>query len=116
MNLYEFNQMAYSKVPAMKDNVVQTIIKDYLEKYPSQFYLMLNHDIHYYTVFHVEDKENVILNKQVFIIWKLIHDLGEIVDVIINDDNNMLEIWIRQEDGKVLMFGFFDYTRGVVEL
>lgn len=115
MNLYEFNKNLYKSVPAMSASNVQTVIKEYLEKYPSSFYLMLNHDKHYYTVFHVEDIDHMITNKSVHTIWSIVRELGEVVDAMIGD-NGMLEFWIRQDPETILMFGFFNYERGVVKL
>lgn len=115
MNLYELNQNMYANVPAMNIGAIQTVIKEYLNKYPSKFYLMLNHDIHYYTVFYVEDSKHVVPTQCVHTIWSIVRELGEVVDVVMSD-NGMLEFWIRQEDKRVLMFGFFDYERGVVKL
>lgn len=118
MTIYELNQGLYSNpniVPMTSSNV-RTVIKEYLENHLAKFYLMLNHDMHYYTVFYFEDKNRGVLNRCVQTIWNLVHDLGDVMDALINPDNGMLEFWIKRPDGQVLMFGFFEYERGVVKL
>lgn len=113
MNIYEFNKGIYANIPPMKDENARTVVFNYLNANKATYYLMLNHDIHYYTLFHVKDEWRASLIS--FDMMEIFNELGDIVDVIDNKDNGMLEVWIRQED-EVLMFGLFNYDQGVVEV
>lgn len=112
MNLYEINQEAYKNTPPMKEEDVLNVVHEYVVTHPSTYYMMLNHDIHYFTVFNNSRRS---IQKVSEAIVKIAIELGEIVDAVINSDNKMLELWIRY-DGEIIMFGVFDYYRGVVEI
>ena len=54
MKMYDFNQSLYSSLPNISDTEkeeVKKIIIDYLEHNPSKYYMMLNNESHYYTVY-----------------------------------------------------------------
>lgn len=112
MNVYELNKMAYKDVPAMEQGAIFEIIGYYVSDNPSKYYMMLNHDIHYFTLFNLVHQD---LRAAANEITDIAIELGEVVDVVNNDDHSMLEIWIRQ-DNEILMFGLFNYERGVVEI
>lgn len=121
MNIYEVNKGLYLNVPPMEEEPIKKVILDFLQGHESCYYLMLNHDIHYYTMFHantfnIDEKTFVlVIDKMVDEIYSIIADLGPVVDIINNQETAMLEIWIKY-DGDPMMFGLFDYTRGVVEV
>ncbi len=113
MNIYDVNKGIYQNVPPMKSSNVKKVMFDYFSQCNSHYFLMLNHDIHYYTLFHSANSfspEN--MTKEVYSIVK---ELGPVVDIINNQETAMLEIWIKY-DGQSMMFGLFDYERGVVEV
>lgn len=112
MNVYEFNKGMYSNIPPMQESAIREVLFNYFVKHRATYFLMLNHDIHYYTLFHTNDfcVENMVNE-----VYSIISELGPIVDIISNEETDMLEIWIRYEE-QPLMFGLFDYTRGVVEV
>lgn len=112
MNVYELNKMAYKDVPAMEQGAIFEVISDYVADNPSQYYMMLNHDIHYFTLFNLIHED---LRAAASEITDIAIELGKVVDVVNNDDHSMLEIWIRQDD-EVRMYGLFDYQKGVVEV
>lgn len=112
MNIYEVNKGLYLNVPSMEEEPIKKVILDFLQGHKSCYYLMLNHDIYYYTVFHnIAFRTEAMMNE----IYSIIAELGPVVDIINNQETAMLEIWIKY-DGDPMMFGLFDYTRGVVEV
>lgn len=112
MNCYEFNKMAYRGVPPMKNEVVFKLVGDYLVDNPSTFYMMLNHDTHYFTLFHVTSNDMRHVASEMI---DIATNLGDVVDVNLNNTKDMLEIWIRKNE-QVIMYGLFNYERGVVEV
>lgn len=115
MNIYEVNKGLYLNVPPMEEGPIKNVILDFLEDHCSCYYLMLNHDIHYYTLFHTHDYSAENMDVMTNEIYSIIAELGPVVDIINNQETAMLEIWIKY-DGQPMMFGLFDYTRGVVEV
>ncbi len=112
MNIYDVNKGIYQNVPPMKSESVKKVILGFLNEHKSLYYLMLNHDIHYYTLFHTHKSCAEIMMEE---IYSIIQELGPVVDIINNQETAMLEVWIKY-DGEPMMFGLFDYTRGVVEV
>lgn len=114
MNLYDINKSFYADVPAIKDiDNIRKTIRGYLQAHPAKYYLLLNNELHYYTIYTFSAAYR--FKAMAVDIADLITDLGEIVDLVTNEDNGMLEIWIRKDD-EVNMYGLFDYTRGVIEI
>ncbi len=95
----------------MEKDAIDKVLIEYFNDVQSTFYLMLNHDIHYYTVFFNPSLEQYLVAVNVY---DIIKELGDIVDIEYNKDNKMLETWIRDEEGNVRMYGLFDYQKGVV--
>lgn len=114
MNLYDINKGFYADVPAIKDiDNIRKTIRGYLQAHPSKYYLLLNNELHYYTFYTFSAAYR--FKAMAVDIADLISELGEIVDLVVDDDSGMLEIWIRSGED-VNMYGLFDYARGVIEI
>lgn len=114
MTVYELNKGMYTNVPPMKEKAAKKIILEFFKEHEEiEYYMMLNHDIHYFTLFHTVkvNPAKALCNE----VYSIAAELGDIVDVINNQDTKMLELWIRY-DKEPIMFGLFDYDRGVVEV
>lgn len=112
MTFYEANKNLYTNITPMKKQDVKKVIDDFLQEHESCYYLMLNHEIKYYTLFHTHDFNSMTMNCEMY---SIIKGLGPVLDIEYNKNTQMLEVWIRYE-GEPIMFGIFDYTRGVVEV
>lgn len=114
MTVYELNKGIYTNVSPMKEWAAKKIIFEFFNGgKKAEYYMMLNHDIHYFTLFHITeaDPTQALCDE----VYSIAAELGDIVDVINNQDTQMLELWIRY-DNEPIMFGLFDYDRGVVEV
>lgn len=113
MNLYEVNQAMYQNVPPITDfDGAQRQIKNYLEVHPSKYYLMLNNEERYYTLYTF--KEQYKFGDMADDILEIARDLGEIKDITTNS-SDALEFWIMYNN-KPTLFMLFDYTDGVIEV
>ena len=114
MTLYELNQAGYASLPKMtkaelekaKENIVT-----FLDVHNSSYYMMLNHDNKYFTLFVYEN--NIDVEKMAREIISVSKSLGEIKSIEVNGD--IIEIWILYE-GKCDMYAFFDYAKGVIQV
>lgn len=122
MTLYEINKMAYKNAPNM-ENFEQAMqqIHDYLYVNRSNYYLLLNNENHYYTIFTFKDSCNeewshndTELKAMTAEILDIARELGSIKDIVVND-NGAIEFWIEYNDD-VCMFVLFDYSKGVIEV
>lgn len=109
MTLYEINKNAYSDLPEVdKDKAIDTI-RNYILHDSNTYYMMVNHDTRYFTLFVWEhDPTAKYFAAEIF---KTAQSIGEVKAVESNE--NMLEIWIQQ-DKECNMYGFFKYDRGVI--
>ena len=117
MTLYEFNQNLCNSLPDKDKEAIEklgeTVIKPYLEKHSSSYYLLLNNDLHYYTFFVFN--EFSITNNLIDELIDLVSELGTIKSINLDTDGNAIEFWIKQGETTNL-YVFFDYARGVIEI
>lgn len=114
MTLYELNQAGYASLPKMTKAELEKAkgnIITFLDSNDSRYYMMLNHDNKYFTLFTYENDANK--NKMASEIISVSKTLGEIKAIEIN--GNIVEIWILHGE-KCDMYVFFDYTKGVIQV
>ena len=114
MTLYELNQAGYASLPKMTKAELEKAKRNiitFLDSNNSRYYMMLNHDNKYFTLFTYENDVNK--NKMASEIISVSKTLGEIKAIEINGD--IIEIWILYE-GKCDMYAFFDYAKGVIQV
>lgn len=117
MTLYELNQAGYASLPELTDSQkeeAKQTIERYINHYGAhaiEYFMLLNNDLHYYTVFSwISDDFHNLSNE----VMNIAEDLGQIKSVEAND-NDVIEFWITGEEG-TNMYVFFNYTQGVVEV
>ena len=114
MILYELNQAGYASLPKMtkaelekaKENIIT-----FLDSHDSSYYMMLNHDNKYYTLFTYIDKRDK--DKMALEIISVAKSLGELKSIEVNGD--ILEIWILYNN-KCDMYALFNYEKGVIQV
>ena len=123
MTLYEMNQAGYASLPKMAKSAIearrqaiiewleQTIMPGY-DNEQSIYFMLLNNDLHYYTLFvWGENDANVLANE----IISIVKDLGTLKSIELND-NGAWEFWITKPDASTNAYYLFDYTQGVIEV
>ena len=117
INLYEFNQMGYNSLPNYDEedfNYAEQLIRNFLNKYPSKYYLLLNNDLHYYTFFV---KNGIVITDPVKEILSIVKELGNVKSIEIANSGDAIEFWINTlTDKECHMFLLFDYALGVIEI
>ena len=115
MTLYELNQANYAQLPTMDKAALANsrgYIIDFLDREKSKYYLLLNNDLHYYTLFTFKGGYNPgAMTKEIL---DIVSELGEVKSIETNS-NGALEFWIVTEDG-CNMYPLFTYERGVIEI
>lgn len=127
INLYEMNRMIIAQNFPHADQ--EKLNKFYEERFipwrhmdhnRGIYFMLLNHELHYYTVFI--DNDNTDDNTDMF--WKelleLFEYIGPIRDIHI-DDNGALAIWADWHNDEVVTnlphcFYLFNYNKGVVKI
>lgn len=114
MTLYEVNQQAYEQLPKMTKAELEEA-KEKLSKFLynsyNTYYMMLNHDKKYYTVFVIKKEINILsIADEIIDVSK---SLGQIKGIEVTDQG-MVEIWISNS-GECNMYALFPYDKGVIE-
>ena len=118
ITLYEINKLIISQLPTLNEESIKKakqIIKDYVynEEHEDDYYMLLCHELKYFTVF-VNDLEcntdEVIEN----VIIDCLNSVGEIKSIELTEDKEAIEIWITDPEGDTYVMYFFDYGRGIV--
>lgn len=113
MKLYELNQAAYAKLPTITstESVHQKVVS-FLERNPGKYYMLLNKDKRYYTVYVNKSRDNNKLTEDLLDL--AMHDMhGELKEI--EDSEDHLEFWIANGD-IADMYIFFKYDDGVIEV
>lgn len=117
MSLYDLNQQIMSQLdPLMDDNfnAAMDLIDSWCEKEPDDFYMLLNNDLRYYTVFSARSKKNMEFHSLGEAVLVVMRELGAIRSVDLTSDSNAIEIWTDYEDTPQC-FMLFPYDKGIVE-
>lgn len=117
MNMYEFNQIGYSSLPKLTSaelEAAEKAIQTFLEENPARYYLMLNNELHYYTVY-TWDIQGYRFDKMAAEIIDIAKSLGSIKSIEIAEDNQKVEFWINVPGNEQCsVFYLFNYEAGVV--
>ncbi len=114
MNLYEVNQIAYKQLPDIIDlEPYKEKIYEFLRKTLGRYYMLLNHEVHYFTVFDYVsgNSSSEILVEELMAIIK---GLGSIKSIEITEQG--IEFWVVDNTGECHMYMFFDYSEGVITI
>ena len=116
MKMYEMNQVGYASLPNMTSeelNNARKTIKQFLQLNPSSYYLMLNNEAHYYTVYtFIDGYKFDDMSKEII---EIAAELGDVKSIELAEDKQKVEFWINYA-GECRVFYLFDYARGVVEV
>lgn len=115
LSLYDLNKQLIEQLPDYSEENITaaiTLIDDFIKEVNSEFYMLLNKDINYYTIFNVVDfVSEPICSEE---IMACIKELGIIKSIDKTEDGQAIEIWIKQNDNISVMY-LFDYAGGVIQ-
>jgi hypothetical protein len=114
MTLYEFNKNGYSSLPDLTEEDFERGIEKittFLEHTWNQYYMILNHDIHYYTLYHWEDNYRA-PDEVARDMAELMGSLGAIKAIEVEEDR--IEFWITNITGECQLYALFAYDNGVI--
>lgn len=115
MSLYEMNQnFMASQTPLSAEEIkelVESVIKNYTNNYletniEDKHFMLLCKDINYYTIFEYDKNEKYWNVVNTFI--ECIKNVGEILSIEINKENDTPEIWVRTPEGENICMYYFN--------
>lgn len=89
------------------------IIK-FREKNPAQYYMMLNRDYNYYTLFNYDKTNNIPEDKFEEAVMDCILNQGSIKNIGFEKGTNKLEYWVKTDENNCSVGYLFPYDEGVV--
>lgn len=113
MSLYELNLSMYASKENLTSKQIKEgkkIIKDYARKNKGEFYLLLNNELKYYTIFQVGQEVNQALQNEVY---DLLLEFDNVKAIELNDEG-LVEIWATYQ-GTLGLFMLFEYSGGVIK-
>lgn len=112
--IYQVNQASYASLPEITRNEFDRAgIYDFWRGVGNTFYMLLNNELHYYTVvmdrgFGEETIEDVL--------YEILDSLGKIKGIEVIEKDH-IEFWVQnRETNQVNAFMFFPYDKGVIEI
>lgn len=115
MNLYEFNQNVYASLPPLDKDGLKKAEKNliqYLTTFDSNYYMLLNNESRYYTLFTYKNKIHD-YHTMASEILSIVKGIGTVKGIERNGP--VIEFWIMHEE-QCKIFMLFDYERGVVRV
>ena len=112
MSLYDINKSVYLKKDNLDDFGIsegKALIRSYVKKTKAKYYMLLNNELKYYTVFAIDDEGS---NKIDLEVISTLKEFDNIKDI--KEDNDSIEIWATL-NGELGYFLFFDYDKGVIK-
>jgi len=116
MNMYEMNKIGYAGLPEMTVEEIQQsipMIRQFLSNNPSNYYMLLNNECKYYTVFKFVKEYK--FKEMAAEIISIVLPLGKIKSIELAEGGQAMEFWIDYDD-ECRVFYLFDYERGVIEV
>lgn len=117
VSLYDINKMAMPNLPDLTDeqiNEAKRMVAKFITP-NSTFWMLLNNEKRYYTVFQLTKDKNILLAKKIedeFI--DCLQEIGTIKSVE-QVDENTIEAWvIDKTDSEAYAYYLFNYDKGVV--
>lgn len=118
MNLYEFNKQgmnSYDPLDTIALGVkISELAKDLFAREKLKYWMLLGYENRDFTIFNFLDRDNAKGFKKDF--TETLTNRGKVLNIEKQPDGNY-EIWIREVDSdENLVYYFFDYTEGVIEI
>jgi hypothetical protein len=120
MNLYDFNRVNMGQFPILEDtDGAKKIIKDFVKKQLSQYYMLLNHENRYFTLFNFigyQTTSSKVSSMANDVIECMENQGFGILDVNLDPTESAIEVWVKhRETEAVHMYLLFPYDFGVIE-
>lgn len=116
MTLYELNKAGYNSLPDMTEEAMKSAVDtlvQFLTTFDSNYYMLLNNEEHYYTLFTYKDKHDYYQMAREII--SAAECLGSFKAIERNSD--IVEFWIKDPDlDETKMYVLFNYEMGVIKV
>lgn len=115
---YAINKQMYSKITPPSQEEIASMMANVgawlSTHYKSHYYMLLNNELHYYTVFNILDAN---YNKMIQELKECLAFRGRILDIEYQHAEDAYQIWIKEyKTDEVYMFMLFNAEGFVIEV
>ena len=113
--VYDFNKLAYEKVkvPEQRKREMLANIGMWFSSDP-KYFMFLCRELSDYTIFNFESFNYSKAKEE---LEELIHERGELLDIVYNHNNDTYEIWMRtKSDNQIHMYMLFDCNDFIITI
>ena len=115
--VYDFNKLAYEKVkgPEQRKREMLANIGMWFSSDPKfKYFMFLCRELSDYTIFNFESFNYSKAKEE---LEELIHERGELLDIVYNHNNDTYEIWMRtKSDNQIHMYMLFDCNDFIITI
>lgn len=119
LSLYDMNKQIINQLTPFTEDQIDELknkIDDFKNRYTDNFFMFLNNEKHYYTIFY---QNNTNSNPEFLglgaAVIQIIKEFGEDIKIMSADDfEDRYEIWLKQND-ESSVYILFPYGKGVVD-
>ena len=115
LSLFDLNKQIISQLSDYNENDITAAkqkIRE-LKNNNSSYFMLLSHDIRYYTLFSIDENEKVSFEDEVI---ACLQDWGTIKDIDWTSSRDSIDCWVRKaDDNEIIFFKLFSYDEGVIK-
>lgn len=115
MSLYDMNKAYWATKDPLDDyglTNAQGVVIEYIRKTGGEFYMLLNNDLRYYTLFQLGSPQGEATASQE--LMTLLGHFDDVKNISLTEAEDAIEIWATF-NGELHMFMFFNYDMGVIK-
>lgn len=112
-SLYDINKMLIAGMPNYTpENIIDSkkLIRKFIDENPANVYMLLCHDLRYYTIFFKNHKYEEFMED---VVIECLEFFGDIKSIDYNEESHAVELWFTYEDEPHVAY-LFGYDEGVV--
>ncbi len=117
MTLYDLNKNAYAALPNMTEAEKRDAVRlicNFVDSGDEDYFMLLNNELHYYTVFRWAERS---AHDVAVSVMEIVKELSPNLKAVErNDDGSAIEFWLTDNENQCYMFVLFGYTQGVIEI
>lgn len=114
--MYDANKQFFAGAPQFDEGQIARAIETinaYASEHKASHYMLLGHDIRYYTIlinnpnfFEIDTIGNAVID--------CLENIGQIKEIVADEGTNAIECWVTTKDKETVVLYLFPYDEGVI--
>ena len=113
LSLFDLNKQIISQLSDYNEDDITAAKQKIRELKNSSYFMLLSHDIRYYTLFGIDENEEASFEDEVI---ACLQDWGTIKDIDWTSSHDSIDCWVQKaDDNEIIFFKLFSYDEGVIK-